>query len=209
MNGLDIGIIIIVLIFGIWGFKRGLILSVISLAGVIVSFIAAKLFYIELADRISGQTKWDNNINAYITDKLASQFPSGNVGTGEGSGSIQWIISKLFDSDSVINNTVNSISAQLTTIIMNIISFVIIFIAVLVLINIIGFILNKLSSLPVLSFINKLGGSAIGILKGCLLCMLIVSVVSSLTIFTKTPDIVSLFDKSTLYEYFYIGNWLF
>jgi len=211
MNILDAAILIIILIFGFFGFRRGLVLSVISLTGVIVSFIAAKLFYIATAQKIAAYTDLDAKVNTYITSKLSASFPSGEVAvSAEGANSsIQRIVTKLFDSDTLVNDTVNSLSLQITSFVLNIISFVLIFVSVLIIIKIIGLILNKLAELPVLSFINKLGGSAVGILKGGLLCMLIISVVSSLSVFTKNPEVINVFNNSLLYNYFDISNWLF
>lgn len=211
MNILDIAILIIILLFAFFGFRRGLIMSIISLTSIILSFIAAKLFYIQLSDNIAAKTDIDAKINLYITNKLSAAYPQGQVSISpDGSNdSMQWILSKLFHSDSIISDTVTSLAAQITDIVLHILSFVIIFIAVLILIKIAGLILNKLSKLPVLSFINKLGGSVVGLAKGCLLCMLIISVVSSLSIFTNNTSVVDLFNNSALYKYFYIGNWLF
>ncbi|NMC55634.1 MAG: hypothetical protein GYA50_00175, partial [Eubacteriaceae bacterium] len=165
MNILDAFIIVIILIFGFFGYKRGLVLSIISLTSVILSFIAAKLFYVDLAANIAANTEIDTKINLYITGKLNAAYPGGNVNVSVGnSGSpIQWIVTKLFHSDTIINNTVNSIASQITAVILNILAFVILFVAVLILIKLIGLILNKLSKLPVLNFINKLGGSVVGV----------------------------------------------
>ncbi len=211
MNILDAFILIIILIFGFLGYKRGLVLSIISLTSVILSFIAAKLFYIDLAANISANTELDTKISLYITEKLNAAYPGGNVtlSADNSNSSIQWIVTKLFHSDTIINNTVNSISSQITAVILNIISFVILFVAVLIIIKLIGLILNKLAKLPVLNFINKVGGSAVGIIKGVLLCMILITIASSLSIFTKNTAVVSLFDNSFLYKYFDITNWLF
>lgn len=211
MNILDAFILIVVLVFGFFGYKRGLVLSIISLTGVILSFIAAKLFYAELAAKLAANTELDVNINLYITQKLNAAYPGGNVSVSadNSNSSIQWIVTKLFNSDTIINDTVNSISSQITTVILNVIAFIILFIAVLIIIKLIGLILNKLSKLPVLNFINKLGGSAVGIIKGVLLCMLIITIASSLTVFTKNSNVINLFDNSFLYKYFDITNWLF
>lgn len=211
MNILDAFILIIILIFGFLGYRRGLVLSIISLTSVILSFIAAKLFYIDLAANISANTELDTKISLYITEKLNAAYPGGNVtlSADNSNSSIQWIVTKLFHSDTIINNTVNSISSQITAVILNIISFVILFIAVLIIIKLIGLILNKLAKLPVLNFINKVGGSAVGIIKGVLLCMILITIASSLSIFTKNTAVVSLFDNSFLYKYFDITNWLF
>lgn len=211
MNILDAVIIIIILIFGFLGYKRGLVLSIISLTSVILSFIAAKLFYVDLAANIASNTELDTKINLYITAKLNAAYPGGNVAVSAGNSNspIQWIVTKLFHSDTIISNTVNSIASQITAVILNILAFVILFVAVLILIKLIGLILNKLSKLPVLNFINKVGGSAVGVIKGVLLCMLIITIASSLTVFTKNTTVINLFDHSFLYKYFDITNWLF
>jgi uncharacterized membrane protein required for colicin V production len=211
MNILDIIILITILIFAFFGFRRGLVLSIISLTSVIISFIAAKLLYIKLAVFLASKTDWDTKINLFITGKLTKSFPGGHVSlsSGDSGSSVQWIITKLFHSETIINDTINSVALQITNVILHVISFVMIFVAVLIIIKIIGLILNKLSKLPVLGFVNKLGGSVIGLIKGSLLCMLIVSVASSLSIFTNSPAVINLLNNSLLCKYFYIGNWLF
>lgn len=210
-NSIDIGIVVILVLFGIIGFRRGLVKSIISLTSIIVGFIAAKLFYIRLADYITSATNIDSKINSFIYDKLMASFPNGQVSltASDTNTSLQWILTKLFHSENIINDTVSTISSQITVIILNVLAFVALFIVIIIIIKIIGVLLNKISQLPVLSFVNKLGGSIIGIIKGGLLCMLLVSVVSSLTIFTSNPTIVSLLSNSLLCKYFDIGNWLF
>lgn len=210
-NSIDIGIVVILALFGIIGFRRGLVKSIISLTSIIVGFIAAKLFYIRLADYITSATNIDSKINSFIYDKLMVSFPNGQVSltASDANSSLQWILTKLFHSENIINDTVSTISSQITVIILNVLAFVALFIVTIIIIKIIGVLLNKISQLPVLSFVNKLGGSIIGIIKGALLCMLLVSVVSSLTIFTSNPTIVSLLSDSLLCKYFDIGNWLF
>jgi uncharacterized membrane protein required for colicin V production len=210
-NSIDIGIVVILALFGIIGFRRGLVKSIISLTSIIVGFIAAKLFYIRLADYITSATNIDSKINSFIYDKLMASFPNGQVSltASDANSSLQWILTKLFHSENIINDTVSTISSQITVIILNVLAFVALFIVTIIIIKIIGVLLNKISQLPVLSFVNKLGGSIIGIIKGALLCMLLVSVVSSLTIFTSNPTIVSLLSDSLLCKYFDIGNWLF
>jgi uncharacterized membrane protein required for colicin V production len=210
-NSIDIAIVVILAIFGIIGFRRGLVKSIISLTSIIVGFIAAKLFYLQLSDYIATATNINSKINSFVYDKLMASFPNGQVSltASDTSSSLQWVLTKLFHSQTIVNDTVSTISSQITVIVLNILSFVALFIATIIIIKIVGVLLNKISKLPVLSFVNKLGGSIIGIIKGGLLCILLVSAVSSLTIFTSNPTIVDLLSKSVLCQYFDISNWLF
>jgi uncharacterized membrane protein required for colicin V production len=46
MNVIDIAILVVVLLFGLMGFRHGLVKSILSFAGAIIAFIVAKIFYV-------------------------------------------------------------------------------------------------------------------------------------------------------------------
>lgn len=208
MNLVDIVILAVVLVFGLLGFRRGLVKSIFSLAGAIVAFIIARIFYLSFALTLTKKTSWDTKISTWVYERLMASYPSGNITLDQTPSSFKWIFSKLFSENPAQYDTVQAFSNGVSAFVMNILAFVIIFVAIVILIGLLGILLDKVMKLPGLSFVNKLGGFGIGLIKGVLICAVIVSLITFFSVFSKSPTLSEMFANSIFAKYLYIGRWL-
>ena len=144
MNYLDIIIAIILLLFGVKGFRKGLIIEVVTLLAFAVGIYGAMHF----SDFTAEHLKEFMEINPKYLNTTA---------------------------------------------------FVLTFILLVILVNIIGRMVTKLIQAMNLGFFNKLGGALFGIAKGVLLCSIMVMVLNNFQLIGIVKSEVR--EQSKLYPY--------
>ena len=144
MNYLDIIIAIILLLFGFKGFRKGLIIEVVTLVAFVVGIWGAMHFSDFTADHLKDVMEIDPKF-------------------------------------------------------LNTVAFVLTFVLLVILVNIIGWLLTKAVKAMNLGFFNRLGGAIIGLAKGLLLCSTFVLVINNLQWFGVVKEEVR--KESLLYPY--------
>jgi len=197
-NWVDYTIVIIIALFGLKGYIKGLINSVFSLAGYLIGMIAAYL----LSPKVTLLAMQKTKLGDAITNKLNEVIPAvsiiGNMKIpGTEPGSAMSIMDKIPDLEKAI--TENSMLKQLMTFtntvvetgdlysetvvtvndlivfsILKVISFIVLFILIKLLIVIIGKIITGLlSGSLVLGTANRVAGMTIGFAVGILICFIV------------------------------------
>ena len=144
MNYLDIIIAIILLLFGWKGFRKGLIIEVVTLVAFVVGIWGAMHFSDFTADHLKDVMEIDPKF-------------------------------------------------------LNTVAFVLTFVLLVILVNLIGWLLTKAVKAMNLGFFNRLGGAIIGLAKGLLLCSTFVLVINNLQWFGVVKEEVR--KESLLYPY--------
>ena len=144
MNYLDIIIAIILLLFGFKGFRKGLIIEVVTLVAFVVGIWGAMHFSDFTADHLKDVMEIDPKF-------------------------------------------------------LNTVAFVLTFVLLVILVNLIGHLLTKAVKAMNLGFFNRLGGAIIGLAKGLLLCSAFVLVINNLQWFGVVKEEVR--KESLLYPY--------
>jgi membrane protein required for colicin V production len=144
MNYLDIIIAIILLLFGFKGFRKGLIIEVVTLVAFVVGIWGAMHFSDFTADHLKDVMEIDPKF-------------------------------------------------------LNTVAFVLTFVLLVILVNIIGWLLTKAVKAMNLGFWNKLGGVVFGLAKGLLLCSTFVLVINNLQWFGFIKEEVR--KESLMYPY--------
>ena len=144
MNYLDIIIAIILLLFGFKGFRKGLIIEVVTLVAFVVGIWGAMHFSDFTADHLKDVMEIDPKF-------------------------------------------------------LNTVAFVLTFVLLVILVNLIGHLLTKAIKAMNLGFFNRLGGVIIGLAKGLLLCSTFVLVINNLQWFGVVKEEVR--KESLLYPY--------
>lgn len=99
------------------------------------------------------------------------------------------------------------VSGYITCMILNAISYIVVFIIALVLVRIVANILDIISKLPILNSINKIGGLCVGLVHGLIILWVLCVV---LTIFSSTEIGKVLYEQinsSVLLSFIYNNNW--
>lgn len=209
LSWLDVMIILIFIFSILSSFRQGLILTLTSLISFFLSLVIANMFYKDLANYMITNTEVDEQLGSFLLSSSenskvieTSSWMNGNVGNiPEGAkGYIQEILK-----NSINTNITSQISTVITPILIHIISFFVIFIVVRIVLYIASHGLNNLSKLPILNSINKVGGAFVGIVKGFIYSMLIVSIIYTFAIFGLHQGLANTIDNSILAQYFYVG----
>lgn len=214
---IDLIIILTLLICFILGFSKGMVKGIFTFAALIISIVIAKLYENSLSLFISGYgniketikvfigtnilpflnieegvTGWMNTVNMYNLSKAA-----------EGNTSNFWQ-NCITDPEGFSYAFVNNAS----DIIINIMSFIILFLLSYLILRIIVEIFDIISKLPVLNLLNRTGGGVIGLIKGVIFCIIIVTALYFISIYLSNNIISEALNNSILAPYFYI-NFIF
>lgn len=193
MSRIDIVILIIVGIFTIIGYYRGILGTAFSL----VQYVAVIYFAVLLTPVFSQFL-----ISTFKLDIVILDFVYSNPGICES-------ILPLLEEE-VINSIVFRI--------INVISIILLFILLKLLFSIIFSILNKITKLPIINEVNKLGGIIIGLVEGIAITYLLMIIINWLpfsnldTIKAELPEsklgnVINSFVPNVTDEIFsYVGN---
>ena len=193
MSRIDIFILVIVGIFTVIGYYRGILGTAFSL----VQYIAVIYFAVLLTPVFSQFL-----ISTFKLDIVILDFVYSNPGAFEN-------ILPLLEED-VINGIVFRI--------INVISIILLFIFLKLLFSIIFSILNKITKLPIINEVNKLGGIVVGMAEGVVIAYLLMILVNWLPVSALEPiknelpesklgNVINSFVPSVTDEIFaYVGN---
>lgn len=179
----DIIIIAILAINLIFGFKRGFIKTVYSFLHTLISLAVAWIFTKPLSAVLKDTqfykdliTKLENSLKDYFSEKMAvditdisKEIPSDILSFLERFGRTPEQISEEYSklaieqSADTVENTVRYIITPACEVVLNVLSFIAIFLVCLAVLFIIAHILNLIAKAPVISGINSLLGGAAGL----------------------------------------------
>jgi len=213
-NGVDYAVVIIIALFGLKGYLRGLFSTVFSLAGYILGIICASVFSPKLALLAMQKTGLGKSISEEINGLFPaiSQLPAINIGESESSmallerspeideaisGSpflkqLMMITNSAADTGKLYQDTVITLNDMLTFTILKVLAVIVIFTVVKLLVVVIGKILTAILNFSsIMSTANRTGGMALGLGVGIIITYLVFAIiipfVGSLSIF-KIPD---------------------
>jgi uncharacterized membrane protein required for colicin V production len=225
MNWSDLAVVCIIIGFGIAGLASGLINSVFKIASYFVSIILAIKFYPVVSDLLM-KTVLYTNIKASVKNNLAGGMDIPTAGMHNGTGTVidslalpKFLKGTLLDgipdpSRLVdISSITDAISGQLSEIIINIISLILLYIVIRIAFIFLKAILKGIAKLPVFRQVDRLAGFILGLVEGLLTVYILLSV---LTLFNASPKFAKVFaaiESSMIAKFFYennfIINWMF
>lgn len=177
----DISLIIIILIFAYVGKKRGFLRSIISTFSTLVSlllsvFLCQPVSNILLKSEIGEALKI--SVENFLIDKVEPQAPA------------------------VIDSAIHSA----TTLIVNVIAFVIVLVLIRIVVSFAARVLNIASKLPVIKQANSLLGLVTGIICGIIVCYIAVGVLGAFGTQGQLAEMVNDIKESYIAYYLYDGN---
>ena len=176
---LDILLVIALILFALNGRRRGLILSVLSIVGYLVSLIVARTFSPQVSEFIISNT----GLDTWMDNLLGGQIRN-TVG---------------------LNISTTTMTGFATKAIIGMICFFIIFtLASMIMSRIIRFI-NRAGRLPLIGGMNRLGGLIFGLAKGLLLTFVVLAL-ASLVINTGNVKLAQGVENTILIKFMYENN---
>lgn len=192
----DVGVLLILALF-IWlGAKRGLVLTLCGLVAVVVALIGASLLSNALAEPVADlvEPMITERIRSTLDESIQStEFTTESGGVAEDADSISLVgvvgqlkESKLFSgfaesfqravsegTAQVVTSAARSVAHYAAVQIAHGILFALGFVLILIAWFILSHALDLVAKLPGLHSLNKLGGGAIGFLKGCIVLFIL------------------------------------
>ncbi len=213
INILDILFAIILIYSAFVGAKEGFVRTLSGLVKYVVAFISAKMFSGALAGFLTVNSGIYKKINNSITTAVSSV--SVEEATVElwleklnmnslPAGLREYIADLIEKSRNSLQGFAEHFAEKLSAVIFEAICFIIVFILALIIWKLITLIIDKIAGLPVLRQVNGLGGFAVGLIKGLLICVIASTLCYTISMMDM-PLLTEMLNNSYLAKYFYIG----
>ncbi|MDD4334022.1 MAG: CvpA family protein [Desulfotomaculaceae bacterium] len=174
MNWLDWLIVAVLVISAFQGLRRGLLLSVAKLAGVLLGFGLGITYYRELAAYLNNQWQLEEKVLPLAGKILEIFFPAElKGGSAFYAGSAAQI-----NPYSMLHSYGEYLASSFTATIINAICFLALVILTVWVVNLAGLILNKIADLSFLGPLNHVGGLFFGGVKGIIIVMIVLTLIS-------------------------------
>lgn len=196
---IDIVLIAVVWMFALNGAKKGLLKTLFKFGSYILSFVAAALFYKPVAKYIAELDfikKITDSINSKITTVVAEKTESTLSEVPE-------FLSEVIAEKT--NQAGHAIGAGIENIALNILSIILIYIAVKLVFNLLGNMSSNLK-LPVLGGINSLAGTFFGVINALIIIYLVMMVVVLIAYGEKGSELNTVMQNTYIARYFYNNN---
>lgn len=190
MNWIDICIFAVLAINSAIGYYQGFIISVFSLAGIIISYFVARLYYPIIAQIILNNQVIYDKLRSFVDKRLYSMFEGNtdafsSVSLYEGLNLPKPLLDLISKSprvgsyaSEISENAIDIMSEALTGIFVDVISLIIAFIIARIAIMLIVRVLSLFSELPLLKQFNKILGLGFGLIKGVLIILIVFAILT-------------------------------
>ncbi len=221
MNYMDIAVLVIIGLEVFASFRRGLVKTVVEMAGWAVALVSAKLYYQVLATYLVSHYAVFKNLEGtlyqglsqHLTNKVQIQAAAE---TGHLGGTIQLpkVLGSLpkeilgTGSETVNQMVYGDLAHRLSEVIINGISFMGIVFSVLCVLAVVSHVADAIMKLPLLKEANKLGGLAVGVIKGCFHVFVGMTVITFVLPFMEQTWLIDSILQSKYAVFFYNNNLL-
>lgn len=188
-------------------YKKGLVKLAVGLIAVVAAIILALILYKPVSNLIIENTDIDEKIENAIIENFSSETQDGQE--------VRYVtvldyLEKYVDD--AVNKTQNEIVTQsaetLAVKLINVVVIIGIFIIVRVLLLLLTFISDMITSLPILKQFNEVGGVLYGLIKALLIIYILLAIAFFIVCYINNATVVEAIDSSYLTKFFYEHNLL-
>ena len=203
----DLIIGIIIIVFLIIGYKKGLVFCLINLATFIVAIVLAFALCSPVAELIKNTTEVDENMKSFVV----SHMPGGEDIDLKANEQLPEPIRNAIDgSVASINEAkekaIDATATEITNNVLKAICFIAIFFLVKILMCVLKVVSKIFTKLPVIEQINSLGGMIVGALEGMIIVYVIFGVISLVSPMLTNTAIVDSINGSFFGKMMYNDN---
>ena len=202
---LDIVLIAIIALNVFICYKKGLVKLAVGLIAVVAAIILALVFYKPVSNLIIENTELDENIEKAIINNFTSETQEGQEVRYV---SVLDYLQKYVDD--AVNKTQTEIVTQtagmMAVKIINVAVLIGIFLLVRVVLLLLTFISDIITSLPILKQFNEVGGVLYGAIKALLIIYIILTIVFFIMCYTSNSTIADAINSSYVTKFFYENN---
>ena len=222
MNWMDFIVIGFIAFHCVVGFRAGLILSTFNLIGIVAGIIISNIYYSQVAEWIITNSDWVETLRKGISDNLIGPMGGNGINNIDIMNAIKDVpipdgMKETFISSDIVQNAMVGSTNQLNTVLVdwitnsliNLISVVLVFLAVIIVVKILAMIIDQIVKIPVLKEINQFGGLLFGVAKGILYVMVIMLLVPPISAMFPDLGIMNTLNSSQVALYFHEYNIVF
>lgn len=220
MSYIDIIFIGIICVSGLMAYYNGMIKTLFSFFSTIIAVVIAYLFYPSLSNFIINNTKLLTNIQEKVGKALDLEGLAKGVVSKQDQISLinnleaPNLIKELLLSNNnpeiykliSVQGIVEYISNMISRIVINAMSFVILFLISIIFLTIMSYLLGFIAKLPVLKQLNNLAGLIIGVVWGILINWIICVAIYVLIGFKGDGELLVMINESVISKIFYNNN---
>jgi len=173
---LDTYVLLAIALFVLLGYAKGIIKMAFGLLSIVLAIILSRLFYPIISNFLMGSVLYEH-IVSWVVNYMALSETVTEMSVSTGTDmlnslplpqSLVDMVAPLLDVTTFVDvsSVEQSIGGVFAALIVNLISMVIMFIAVMFAVRLIGAALNLVSKLPVLNMTNRLLGAGAGLILG-------------------------------------------
>lgn len=203
-NILDAAVLVILLVTAVNGYRKGFFKTLLSLSGVLAAFVAALYFRQGVAEWLTTKMEFFGTLETRIYEKLSDHFAV-QVSQTIPTASIAKVLTlpELLTARQQATEAVNQVlfmelSKDLANAITQGFAFVLVFLAVLLVLLVLGIFTSALTELPLLKQANKLAGLALGVVLGVVNVSILMMVITFLIPFTGSTWLMNSLNTSTV-----------
>lgn len=186
-NGMDIAVLVIIGVFAVLGWRKGLLRMGFRLVSLGLSLGCAWAFHPYLAELLKKTPLYERLFSSAAEQtEPAAELPGLLLGVGNAIG--------------------NAVAEYLTDLLLNGIAFLVIFLLARVAVFLLSKVLNFVASLPVLGFFNRLAGIAIGFAEGLLIVWILFAMLVTVPAFRESKPIGCSVEQSMIARDLYQNN---
>lgn len=193
----DLGILLIIFISTIIGYKVGFIKVAFRLLSFILALVIALVLYKPISNLIIDHTSIPHKIETQISSRLSSEDKS----------STDNIVSNYYNN--VKNYSTNVMAHNISITIVNISSVLLVFIITRFLLFFLKFSTDLIAKLPLIKQFNHIGGFIYGIIAGFFIVYFIFTVITLLAPLIDLSKILNLINSSIIGNIMYNNNIIF
>jgi uncharacterized membrane protein required for colicin V production len=208
---IDIIVILFILLSIFRGYSKGLVGILVSLIGFVVAIILAFTLQSTVANYLNEKTQVGSTIEGIVKDSITNQIEQKANSTNQQSqDSVEskikndfytQIVSKIANSSEI-----DSAAKNVTMFILKGISFIGIFMIVIIISYILQMLLNIVFTLPILGGINKIGGLAISVVLAIVKVWVVLGILSFIVPIVSSNFLDNILSGSVLTRYLFDNN---
>lgn len=201
-----IGVIGVLAISGLYGYKRGFVRIVLSMVAMLVTFVLAAILTVPVSAMLAAATPLDENIEESVSGLVADcgvvdEETISNMSLPE---QIEELL--IEGAAEAVNGFNEYIVSTVSDLILKAITFFVLIIVIYIIVRIVIFMLDFISRLPVINSINKTGGLAVGIAQGLLIVWIGCLIVTAFSDKAWAQEVFAQINANPLLTFIYNNN---
>lgn len=198
---LDIILVAVVVLAAVWGFSRGMVKVLFSLAGYVVAFLVSKAYAGKLVAWIDGAGGWQSSLGESINENLSQMAGGATMEAipSDQSAALSQMQNLGFDLEEMLQGGLSSLADSLAYFVMLALASIFLFFVVKLLMSLLGKVIRGiLRKSSLLSTTDRLVGLGVGLLLGAGLVVFFVGVASPLALGLGNSTFIEALSNSTL-----------